>query len=129
MPAIADVIQQMAKKENILVAKMDKYVKELIDRGVYRFTIDKQGEILPTIRDSEGIVKQVRLEEMSLSPKLANSMNNLVTHVAMAQMLDEIECVGDAIIGIHIELQSDRIALGESARDKMNLRLKFKSLS
>ncbi len=125
MPAIADVIQQMAKKENILVAKMDKYVKELIDRGVYRFTIDKQGEILPTIRDSEGIVKQVRLEEISLSPELANSMNNLATHAAMAQILDEIECVGDAIRGIHIELQNDRIALAESARDKMKFAAKI----
>ena len=125
MPAIADVIQQMAKKENILVAKMDKYVKELIDRGVYRFTIDKQGEILPTIRDSEGIVKQVRLEEMSLPPELANSMNNLATHAAMAQILDEIEYVGDAIRGIHIELQNDRIALAESARDKMRFAAKI----
>lgn len=125
MPAIADVIQQMAKKENILVAKMDKYVKELIDRGVYRFTIDKQGEILPTIRDSEGIVKQVRLEEMSLSPELANSMNNFATHATMAQILDEIEYVGDAIRGIHIELQNDRIALAESARDKMRFAAKI----
>lgn len=125
MPAIADVIQQMAKEENVFVAKMDKYVKELIDRGVYRFTIDKQGEILPTIRDSEGIVKQVRLEEMSLSPELANSLNNLATHAAMAQILDEIECVGDAIRGIHIELQNDRIALAESARDKMKFAAKI----
>lgn len=125
MPAIADVIQQMAKKENILIAKMDKYVKELIDRGVYRFTIDKQGEILPTIRDSEGIVKQVRLEEMSLSPELANSMNNLAIHATMAQILDEIEYVGDAIRGIHIELQNDRIALAESARDKMKFAAKI----
>lgn len=84
IPAIADIIQQMAKKENILVAKMDKYIKDLIDKGVYRFTVDKQGKILPTIRDSKRIVKQVRLEEMSLSPELANSMNNLVVHATMA---------------------------------------------
>lgn len=125
MPAIANVIQQMAKKENILVAKMDGYVKKLIDKGVYRFTIDKQGDILPTIRDSEGIVKQVRLEEMTLSPEIANSMNNLATHAAMAQILDEIEYVGDAIRGIHIELQNDRIALAESARDKLRFATKI----
>lgn len=125
IPDIADIIQQMAKKENILVAKMDKYVKDLIDKGVYRFTIDKKGEILPTIRDSEGIVKQVRLEEMSLSPELANSMNNLATHAAMAQILDEIAYVGDAIRGIHIELQNDRIALAESTRDKMKFAVKI----
>lgn len=125
MPDIADVIQKMAHKENILVAKMDRYVKDLIDKGIYRFTIDKQGEILPTIRDSDGIVKQVRLEEMSISPELANSMSNLATHAAMAQILDEIECVGDAIRGIHVELQNDRIALAESARDKMKFAAKI----
>lgn len=125
LPAIAKVIEAMAKKENILVAKMDSYVKELIEKGVYRFTIDKQGEILPTIRDADGIVKQVRLVEMTLTPELANSLGNLQTHAAMAQILDEIEYVGDAIRGIHIELQNDRIALAESTRDKLLLAAKI----
>ena len=50
LPAIAEVIGAMAGKDHIMVAKMDSYVKDLIDKGIYRFTIDKQGEILPTIR-------------------------------------------------------------------------------
>lgn len=37
----------------------------------------------------------------------------------MAQILDEIEYVGDAIREIHIELQNDRLAMAESARDKL----------
>lgn len=37
----------------------------------------------------------------------------------MAQILDEIEYVGDAIKQIHIELQNDRIAMAESSRDKL----------
>ena len=97
MPAIAQVIKGMAKKEKVLVAKMDSYIKKLIDKGVYRFTIDKQGEILPTIRDTEGIVKQVRLEEMTLTPELTSSLNNLTTHAALAKILAEIEYVGDAL--------------------------------
>lgn len=68
LPAIAKVIRSMADKDKILVAKMDSYVKSLIEKGIYRFTIDKNGEILPTIRDAEGIVKQVRLQEMTLTP-------------------------------------------------------------
>ncbi len=125
IPAIADIIQQRAKQEGILVAKMDSYVKKLIEDGVYRFTIDKQGEILPTIRDSKGIVQQVRLEEMNLSPEIANSMNNLAVHAAMNQILDEIEYVGDAIRGLHIELQNDRLALAESSQDKLRLASKI----
>lgn len=119
LPAIAEVIGAMAGKDHIMVAKMDSYVKDLIDKGIYRFTIDKQGEILPTIRDADGFVKQVRLEDMALTPNLTQSLNNLSTHAVMAQILDEIEYVGDAIREIHVELQNDRLAMAEGARDKL----------
>lgn len=119
LPAIAEVIGAMAGKEHIMVAKMDSYVKDLIGKGIYRFTIDKQGEILPTIRDADGFVKQVRLENMALTPNLTQSLNNLSTHAVMAQILDEIEYVGDAIREIHVELQNDRLAMAEGARDKL----------
>lgn len=119
MPAIAKVIKSMADKDKILVAKMDSYIKTLIDKGVYRFTIDKNGDILPTIRDAEGIVKQVRLEEKTCAPELINSLNNLMTYAAMTQILDEIKYVGEAIRELHIELQNDRIALAESSKDKL----------
>lgn len=119
LPAIAEVISSMAQKEHIMVAKMDSYVKDLIAKGVYRFTIDKNGEILPTIRDGSKIVKQVRLEDMSFAPNLTQSLNNLSVHATMAQILDEIEFVGDAIREIHIELQNDRLAMADSARDKL----------
>ena len=116
---IAEVIKEMAESEHVLVADIDPYVKRLIKKGIYRFTIDKKGKILPTIRDSEHIVKQVRLREMTYAPNLVQSLNNLSVHAVMAQILDEIEYIGDAIQGIHIELQNDRIALAESAKDKL----------
>jgi len=119
LPAIAEVIGAMANKQHVMIAKMDQYVKDLIDQGIYRFTIDKQGEILPTIRDANGFVKQVRLEDMALTPNLTQSLNNLSTHAVMARILDEIEYVGDAIREIHIELQNDRLAMAESAKDKL----------
>ena len=125
IPAVARVIEDLATKDKVLVAKMDTYVKKLIENGVYRFTIDKNGEILPTIRDAEGIVKQVRLKEMNLTPELSNSLSNLTTQAAMAKILDEIEYVGDAIRSIHIELQNDRIALAESTKDKLLLASKI----
>lgn len=125
LPAVAQIIQDLAKKESVLVAKMDDYVKKLIEEGVYRFSIDKSGEILPTIRDAEGIVKQVRLEEMAFAPDVLNSLNNLSTQAAMTRILDEIEYVGDSIRCIHIELQNDRIALADSARAKLRLAAKI----
>lgn len=119
LPAIAEVIGAMAAKDHIMIAKMDAYVKDLIDKGIYRFTIDKQGEILPTIRDANGFVKQVRLEDMKLAPNLVQSLNNLSTHAVMAQILDEIEYISDAIKELHVELQNDRLATAEGARDKL----------
>ncbi|WP_317856062.1 zinc ribbon domain-containing protein [Chakrabartyella piscis] len=118
-PSLANTIQSMADKETILVANMDSYIKEMIEKGIYRLSVDKNGEILPTIRDATGIVKQVRLEEIEITPELATSLNHLNTHATMAQILDEIEYVGDAIREIHVELQNDRIAMAESARDKL----------
>lgn len=119
LPAIAEVIGAMAGKDHIMIAKMNSYVKDLIDKGIYRFTIDKQGEILPTIRDADGFVKQVRLEDMALTPNLTQSLNNLSTHAVMAQILDKIEYVGDAIRELHVEMQNDRLAMADSARDKL----------
>lgn len=119
LPSLAETIKAMVSKEKILVADMDSYIKSLIDKGIYRFSIDKEGEILPTIRDSTGIIKQIRLKEMTLTPELSQSLNHLSTNAAMAQILDEIEYVGDAIREIHIELQNDRIAMAESSRDKL----------
>ena len=119
MAPIAEVIKEMATSEHILVADIDPYVKKLIKKGIYRFTIDKKGKILPTIRDADHIVKQVRLRDMTYAPNLVQSLNNLSVHAVMAQILDEIEYISDAIQDIHIELQNDRIALAESAKDKL----------
>ena len=94
-------------------------------KGLYRFSIDKNGEILPTIRDGQKIVKQVRLEEMKLSPELTRSLNDLSVHAAMALIIDKIECVGDAIRELHIELQNDRLAMAEAARDKLKQAIKI----
>ena len=83
----------MAQKEHIMVAKMDSYVKKLIEEGIYKFSVDKNGDILPTIKDGKNIVKQVRLENMTLTPNLIQSLNNLSLHATMAQILNEIKFV------------------------------------
>lgn len=119
IPDIADAIKNLANSENILVADMDKYIRELIKQGKYRFNIDKQGKLLPTIRDSTGIVKQVRLKELSLSPELTQTFNNLSAHIVLAQILSEVQELKDSILSLHIELQNDRLAQAESAWNKL----------
>ncbi len=128
VPTIATVIADMAKKDKVMVAKMDDYLKELIDKGIYRFTIDANGDILPTIRNGGKIVKQVRLEEKILSPSLKDSINNLANQATLKKILDEIDMLNEAIKGIHIELQNDRIAIAESAIDKMDQARNIKNI-
>ena len=59
LPAIAETIKALAIKDNYMVAKIPQYLKKLIDEGIYTFSIDKNGEILPTIRNGKEIIKQV----------------------------------------------------------------------
>lgn len=119
LPELGIAIKSLAQSEKYLVADYDKYIAELIDKGVLRFSIDKNGEILPTIRGSDGIVKMVRLKEVNLNPQIAQSLSNLAVHAQLAQILDEIEYIGDAIRSLHKEFQNDRLALAESAWDKL----------
>ena len=121
IPSIAEVIFDMSKKEHYFIAKMDDYVKKLIDNGIFKFVVDKNGEILPTICNAETnqYVKQVRLENFSFSPNVHQSLNNLSMHAALAQVLDKIEYIEDAIRELHIELQNDRLAIADSAYDKI----------
>lgn len=77
----------MAHKEEVLVARMDDYVKKLIDKGVYRFSIDANGDILPTIRNGKEIVKQIRLEKQNLSPEINDSINNLALQATMNKII------------------------------------------
>jgi ribosomal protein L32 len=126
LPAIAEMIENMIQTDTVMVAKIDKHIMDLIKKGTYRFTIDKTGEILPTIRDAQGIVKQVRLENRLLPPNINQSLNNLAVHIVMSQILDEIENVKNAISNIHIELQNDRLSMAESSRDKLLQAMRIK---
>jgi len=124
-PSLAETIKLMSSREKILVADMDPYIKSLIDKGIYRFTIDKTGKILPTIRDSKKIIKQVRLKELTLPPDLTQLFFQLSTLAVMAQILDEFEYFKEALREIVIELQNDRVALAQSARDQFKQALKI----
>ncbi|MGE4282406.1 MAG: hypothetical protein AB7G87_01670 [Clostridia bacterium] len=77
LPSLVETIKEMVSKKKVLVADMNSYMKSLIDKGIYRFSIDKNGEIVPTIRNSKGIIKQIRLKEITLTPELSQTLNNL----------------------------------------------------
>ncbi|MEE0346736.1 MAG: hypothetical protein UDM07_09960 [Adlercreutzia sp.] len=120
-PSLAQAILDAAKEEHVLVAKMPPYIKKLIREGRLKLQLDKQGEIMAILRSTEKNewVKQLRLEDMSFAPNVTQSLNHLTNVAMMAQILNEIESVGESVRRVHEELQGDRIALAESAWEKL----------
>jgi hypothetical protein len=113
-PAFFHAVMSMLPK-TIKVAEINPEIQRLIDEGVYKFLIDKNGEILPTIFGEKHIFAQVRLKDMKVTPDLVHSIIDLQTQVALAQVISEIHDVQRGIANLHRELQDDRLALAESA--------------
>jgi hypothetical protein len=113
-PAFFETLKAMLP-ETIKVAETNAGIQKLIDSGVYRFITDKSGEILPSIYGEHGVVAQVRLKDLQLTPDLGRSIVDLQTQIAMAQVINEIHDVQRGIADLHNELQDDRLALAESA--------------
>ncbi|MEF2559932.1 MAG: zinc ribbon domain-containing protein [Eggerthellaceae bacterium] len=121
LPSIANAIKEMAEKEHILAAKMDPYIRKLIDQGVLELQLDKHGEKMAILKfaGKKEWVQQLRLEDIELSPNVTQSLNHLTDIAMMTQILQEIEYVSRSIRRIHVELQDDRVALAESAWDRL----------
>lgn len=113
-PALFEAVKA-ALPETIKVAETNPAIQKLIDSGVYRFITDKSGEILPSIYGEKGVVAQVRLKDIQLTPDLGHSIVDLQTQIALAQVISEIHDVQRGIANLHSELQDDRLALAESA--------------
>ena len=113
-PAFFDTIQSMIPK-TIKIAETNPFIQKLINEGTYRFITDKSGGILPSIYGDKGIVAQVRLRDLKLTPDLSSSIIDLQMQIALAQVLSEIRDVQKSLTYLHIELQNDRLALADSA--------------
>lgn len=113
-PAFFEVLKAMIP-QTIKVADLNPAIQKMIDDGVYRFITDKGGEILPSIYGNKGVVAQVRLKDLQLTPDLGRSIVDLQTQIALAQVISEIRDVQRGIDNLHSELQDDRLALAESA--------------
>ena len=119
-PSIYGIIKNMAKEEHILVAKLDEYTKELIDKGELWFSVDKKGNLLPTIRNKQHIVKQVRLEERVLQSTGHNPqlVTDIYTQLILSKILGEVNTVKGYVESIKADLQDDRLAKADSAISK-----------
>ena len=124
-PGFFQSVMSMLPK-SIKVAEVNPAIQTLIDKGVYKFLTDKNGEILPTIFGEKNIVAQVRLKDITLTPDLGHSIVDLQTQIALAQVISEIHDVQRGIEKLHNELQDDRLALAESAYQQMEQAVQIK---
>ena len=110
---LANTVKTLYESETVLVADLDTYTKMLIKSGRFTFSKCKDtGELLPTIRDAKGIVKQVRLKELNLSPELSQTIGNLQTHAAIAMVMKEVELLNANVSRINQMMWNELI--GES---------------
>lgn len=108
-PALFNVLEAMLP-DTIVAAKIPGEVQKLLDEGVLRFVTDKNGEILPTIFKDGKMFKQVRLEELAVTPELGKAVIDLQQQAALAEILHEVREVHEAVKEVTTSLQNDRLA-------------------
>jgi hypothetical protein len=113
-PVFFDEILRQTPK-TLKVAEIDPFIQDLIDKGVYRFVYDKEGNLLPTIFGEKGIVAQVRLKDMQIPQDYRPVMVDLLTQIALTQIINAIRDVQNSVDRLHSELQNDRLALADSS--------------
>lgn len=108
-PALFNVLEAMVP-DTIVAAKIPGEVQKLLDEGVLKFVADKNGEILPTIFKDGKMYKQVRLEELAMTPELGKAVVDLQQQAALAEILHEVREVHEAVKEVSVSLQNDRLA-------------------
>ena len=120
-PGLASAIETLFSSKPQLVADINEYTQSLINSGELTYAFDKFGNILPQLKnaDTKKISELIRLKEVSSNPMLGNAVNNLNNQIALAQILDELEMLEEKIANLQKELQEDRLAMADSAWDKV----------
>lgn len=120
VPEIAQAIEHLCEKPHTEYrAKLTPYLRQLMKEGKLQFKLDKQGELMAILQDGDSIIrKQVRLEAIELAPDIAQAVGDLTTTAYLTQILGKIQEVQESIDDLHIEIQDDRLALADAARDQ-----------
>ena len=120
-PGLAATIESLFSTETNLVADISEYTLGLIKNGDLTYVFDKAGRILPQLKNGETkqISELIRLKEVASNPTLGNAINNLSNQIALAQIMDDLERIEESIANMQKELQEDRLAMADSAWDKV----------
>lgn len=127
MPTLAVAIKELSKGKQFLV-NIDAFTSKLINSGVLRL-MQSEGQLLPTLVDGKTgkIIKQLKLTEMS--PQVTSTLKDLGTQLLIAQVINELKYVGTEINSIKVGMQNDRLALLDSAKEKLEQALLIRDRS
>lgn len=116
LPEMARFLEAFLPKGKVqYVADMPSEVQKLIDSGVYRLIVDKNGDILPSVYGEKGFVKQVRLRANTIPVDLTSSLRQLETQAQLSRIYMQIQQIAESIKRLDIDLQNDRLALADAA--------------
>lgn len=119
-PAVARLLKESFGEDQVkLAANLPQHVMKMIQEGKLRFVLDKSGEILPTVYGSKGAYKQVRLQWENIPPDVTGAFQHLETQASIALVLGEVKSLHEEMEVIRVGLQNDRLALADSAWDKL----------
>ena len=120
VPELSLSIQRILEKpQTEYRAKWTPELRKLMSEGRLRFKVDKQGELMAVLQDGKNVIrKQVRLEKVHLTPDVKQAVDSLTMTAYLGQILREIQSLHDSINELHIEMQDDRLALADAAKDQ-----------
>lgn len=116
-PSIYEAIKNMmARGEVKYTADFTKAAEELMKKGELVLKPDKQGRIMPQLRDPDTnrVFEMVRLKIEDVPVDVAPSLISLQMQLTMAQVLSEIKEVAANVEALRLENHADRIAEAES---------------
>lgn len=119
-PLLAKAIDELAKQETKLVGVIPNFIKEKLKTGEWNFSKDSDGMLLASLRDSKGIVKNIRLEQETVPKDVLSVIDNFSTKATMNQLLTEIKTVNESLWLIEQNIHNDRIAEAEASLEIIN---------
>lgn len=120
VPELAQTVRDMcapAGKE--YVAKLTPEIRRLMEERKLTFKVDRHGDLMAALQDKGNVIRrQVRLEEIDLTPDVRHAVDNLYMTMAMNRILNEIQEIRDSINELQMDMHEDRLAAADAARDR-----------
>lgn len=113
-PHITDFIKEISSTGKKYEADISREYQRMLKTGELKLMISGKGEVCPTLIKDGKIFKQIKLKEVINYPDLSNSITNIQTQMALAEIAREVKEVHDYLIDFRDEIDEDRVALADS---------------